>query len=341
MKSELISVVLPIYNVEKYIETSIDSVVNQTYKNLEIILVDDGSPDNCPEICDKWAEKDNRIKVIHKENAGLGMARNSGLENATGDYICFFDSDDFVAPDTIEKAYSCIKEHSSDIVCFGFSSVDSNGEIVSSRIPTTPENVFEGDKLKNEFLPNLIYSLPSDNWNLNMSSCMAMFSMELIKKVNWRFVSEREILSEDVYSLIALYKDVNKVAVLSEALYFYRENNNSLSRVYRPDRFEKNKICYEKTASLCRRLGHCRECENRVGLLFLTNAISAMKHISVSQMSFRDKQKEIKKIIDNHTLQIALCTLKTEKDSRNRRILFFLMKNKLYLFCYILCSLKT
>ena len=170
---------------------------------------------------------------------------------------------------------------------------------------------------------------------------MAMFSMELIKKSNWRFVSEREILSEDVYSLIELYKDVNKVSVLNEAFYFYRENNNSLSRVYRPDRFEKNIIFYEKTASLCRSSDYCRECENRVGLLFLTNVIAAMKHIAESQMSFGDKHKEIKKIIDNHTLQTALCSLKTEKDSKNRRILFFLMKKKLYLLCHILCSLKA
>lgn len=105
MRKGVVSVVLPIYNVEKYLSRCLESVVNQSYRKLEIILVDDESPDKCPEICDEWAAKDSRIKVIHKKNGGLGYARNTGIENATGEYICFVDSDDYIAPDTIEKAY--------------------------------------------------------------------------------------------------------------------------------------------------------------------------------------------------------------------------------------------
>lgn len=103
MRKGVVSVVLPIYNVEKYLNRCVKSVVNQSYKSLEIILVDDGSPDNCPTLCEDWAKKDSRIKVVHKENAGLGYARNTGIENATGEYICFFDSDDYIALDAIEK----------------------------------------------------------------------------------------------------------------------------------------------------------------------------------------------------------------------------------------------
>lgn len=89
MKAGLVSIVLPIYNVEKYLDRCIESVINQTYRNLEILLVDDGSPDDCPQKCEEWAKKDGRIKVIHKANAGLGYARNTGIENASGEYICF------------------------------------------------------------------------------------------------------------------------------------------------------------------------------------------------------------------------------------------------------------
>ena len=96
MDEPLISVIVPIYNVEKYLNRCIESIVNQTYKTLEIILVDDGSPDNCPQICDEWKEKDNRIKVIHKKNGGLSDARNAGLDIAQGEYIAFVDGDDFL-----------------------------------------------------------------------------------------------------------------------------------------------------------------------------------------------------------------------------------------------------
>ena len=123
MRPGVVSVVLPIYGVEKYLDRCITSIVNQTYSNLEIILVDDGSRDNCPQMCDDWAEKDSRIKVVHKANAGLGMARNTGIDNATGEYICFFDSDDYVALDTVEKAYALAKQESSDLVTFGLSIV--------------------------------------------------------------------------------------------------------------------------------------------------------------------------------------------------------------------------
>ena len=102
MEKDLISIIIPVYNVEKYLKECVDSVRKQTYKNLEIILIDDGSKDNSGKLCDELAKEDNRIKVIHKENGGLSDARNVGIENATGEYIQFIDSDDFVEKDMIE-----------------------------------------------------------------------------------------------------------------------------------------------------------------------------------------------------------------------------------------------
>lgn len=114
--NDVISIVVPIYNVDKYLDKCIESIVNQSHANLEIILVDDGSPDNCPSICDKWAKKDDRIKVIHKENGGLSHARNAGLAVATGNYITFVDSDDYIEHDMYEKLISVMHQTSSDIV---------------------------------------------------------------------------------------------------------------------------------------------------------------------------------------------------------------------------------
>lgn len=115
MENPLISVIVPIYKVEKYLDRCVESIVNQTYKNLEIILIDDGSPDNCPKMCDDWAKKDNRIKVIHKENGGLSDARNTGLKIAKGEYIAFVDSDDFIEYSMILKLYDAIDTYNCDI----------------------------------------------------------------------------------------------------------------------------------------------------------------------------------------------------------------------------------
>lgn len=114
---DLISVIIPIYNVEKYLNQCIQSVVNQTYRNLEIILVDDGSPDNCPAICDAWAAKDSRIKVVHKENGGSGQARNVALDIAEGQYVGFVDSDDYIAPHMYEHLLHFMTENVDIVEC--------------------------------------------------------------------------------------------------------------------------------------------------------------------------------------------------------------------------------
>ena len=125
----LVSVIIPVYKVEKYLDRCVESIVNQTYKNLEIILVDDGSPDNCPRICDAWAEKDDRIKVIHKENAGMGMARNSGLETATGEYLMFVDSDDYLSENAVEVLYERMVVDGSDMAVGKHADVYDDGTI--------------------------------------------------------------------------------------------------------------------------------------------------------------------------------------------------------------------
>ena len=121
-----ISVIVPVYKVEKYLSQCVDSIITQTYQNLEIILVDDGSPDHCPDICDEYAKKDGRIKVIHKENGGLSSARNAGIDIATGDYIAFVDSDDFLSPTIYKSLYDAIIASHKDIAICGINRVDED-----------------------------------------------------------------------------------------------------------------------------------------------------------------------------------------------------------------------
>ncbi len=116
MATKLISVIIPVYKVEEYLDKCVESIVNQTYKNLEIILVDDGSPDNCPKMCDEWAKKDERIRVIHKENGGLSDARNAGVLVAEGEYIYFVDSDDAIIKEAVENAMNFSQNYNAQVV---------------------------------------------------------------------------------------------------------------------------------------------------------------------------------------------------------------------------------
>lgn len=125
---DLISVIIPVYKVEKYLDRCVNSVINQTYKNLEIILVDDDSPDNCPRLCDEWAKKDSRIKVFHIENKGVSNARNIGMENATGDYIGFVDSDDYIEKDMFESLINDMADTSCEISVCGYQINDGISE---------------------------------------------------------------------------------------------------------------------------------------------------------------------------------------------------------------------
>jgi len=129
MDQPLISVIVPVYKVEPYLARCVESIQNQTYQNLEIILVDDGSPDRCGEICDEMAKEDARIRVVHKENGGLSSARNAGLDVMTGEYVGFVDSDDYIANDMIEKLLGLIHEHDAQIACCGMEQVSENGHV--------------------------------------------------------------------------------------------------------------------------------------------------------------------------------------------------------------------
>lgn len=343
MINGLVTVVLPIYNVENYLDRCIKSVVSQTYENLEILLIDDGSTDSCSEMCDEWAKKDSRIKVIHKENQGLGMARNTGIENANGEYICFFDSDDYIASDTIEKAYGQAVDDKADAVFFGINFCDEKGKVTDSFICPLGKVKYENEQVRNFFLPEFIAPDPDgDGVKLfYMSPCILLYSMSTIKRCNWRFVSEREIISEDVYSLLSLFKHVSKVSVLPEAFYYYCTNGSSLSRSYRKDRFEKLCRFYEEAKALCKRLGYDDEILRRVSKPYLSFVIAALKQESIASESSKQNKARIKNLVNDKTLQEVLQKNKNDRVSPARRLLFFAIRNKLYGLCYLLLRGKA
>lgn len=343
MKESLVTVVLPIYNVAQYLDRCINSVVNQTYSNLEIILVDDGSPDRCPEICEAWAKRDSRIKVIHKQNAGLGMARNTGIEHATGDYICFFDSDDYIALDTIEKCCRLAEKEKADIVTFGFCKVYANGQTGACTVPHTQKQIFSGKEVQERFLPDLIGPDPRTGrkTNLWMSACASLYSMELLRSTGWRFVSEREIISEDVYSLLALYKNVSRVAVLPEALYFYRENGASLTHTYRADRHTKNNRFHQACVQLCQELDYAQEIIDRLLYQYVSNVIGSMKLIVLSDCCEKEQLRYLSDIVTDGYFQRVIHTMDIRREPIFRKLLLMVCRWKCGLGVFAMTKWKT
>ncbi len=342
MKNGVVSIILPIYGVEAYLERCIQTVVAQTYPNIEIILVDDGSKDGCPTICDKWAEKDSRIKVIHKQNAGLGEARNTGIENATGEYICFFDSDDYIDVTTVEKLYHVARKNNPDAIIFGFNNVDKDGNVVGSSVPPSDVLVFEEEDVRQKFLPDLVAPQveSADIPRFYMSAWVFMYSMEYINKVNFRFVSERVIISEDVYSLLDFFKSVNKVCVLPEPLYYYCENGASLSRKYNPERYERIKHFYLESLELCESLNYSDEVKRRLARPYIGFILAALKQEVFSNPNKKEVKKNVKKNISDDVLQSVLKANRDDTVNMKKRIIYFTMRKKFSNLCYLLIRAK-
>ncbi len=214
----LISVIVPIYNVEQYLPRCIESILNQTYKNLEIILVDDGATDRCGSICDAYKEKDCRVKVIHKPNGGLSDARNTGLDQMTGEYVTCIDSDDFVSPYFVSNLWSALEEKQCDIASSWFIEYH-NGQIVpTGRIV----DIQEVEVLaKNKYFERLLYQD-----GVEISAWGKLYKSSLYRNVRYPVGK----LYEDIPTTYRLIEQAKKIAVISNIDYYYFQRENSIAR---------------------------------------------------------------------------------------------------------------
>lgn len=227
---KLISVIIPVYKVEKYLDRCLNSVIHQTYPNLEIILVDDGSPDNCPELCDEWARRDSRITVIHQQNKGLSCARNAGLQIASGEYIGFVDSDDWIAPDMYRTLYHLCEEHQADIAC---------GDIYRCS-EITPDMLIPGQAYVNgrhglsRRNPQVLLYTQQEY----MKKYFKIHSQETIHYM-WNKLYRREIaahihfpeglIDEDVEGFFQALVQADRIVCTSRIVYYYWENPDGIS----------------------------------------------------------------------------------------------------------------
>ena len=213
-----VSIVVPIYNVENYLDKCINSIVNQTYSDLEIILVDDGSKDGSPVICDDWKEKDSRVIVIHKENGGLSSARNAGLDVATGEYIMFEDSDDWLEIDIVEKCVERIEKDDSDMVIFGYKKVDEEGKELGSF--TFGNDTYSREELSEQLHQRILEMSFGYAWN-------KLYRLSVIKESGVK--NDGSIIDrEDLYFNLCLFKSLEKISFLNRVGYYYLQRGSSL-----------------------------------------------------------------------------------------------------------------
>jgi len=331
MFTEKITVIVPVYKVEGYLDRCVESIVNQTYKNLEILLIDDGSPDNCPAICDKWAEKDDRIKVIHKQNEGVSKARNTGLDNATGTYIAFVDSDDYIHPETYENLTKVVVDSGCDIAMCGFTAVYEDGKekpfIERNLLNVNSKNII------NHFLANTTeeretvfetYGIMGNVWRL-------LIKKEVIGDVRF----EQLKIAEDLLFLIKIIKDDIKISATDKRCYYYLQRESSVMHTFNKD---KVALRYQSFKTIL------KEIENRVAIDNL-NAFKFYNYASLSNEMVKyghiDLLKEYLSDGFFHTLNTREGYLAEKKNvkSLKRKIAYYLVHKKWFSLYEKLCKL--
>lgn len=218
MEDPIISIIVPVYNVERYLDECVKSLVGQTYRNLEILLVDDGSPDGCPRMCDAWGETDERIRVIHKPNGGLSDARNAGIDAACGEFIMFVDSDDFIDIATVADLYALHCRTNADVACGGVLKYRAGQTTkIYNEIIESETVVFTGiEQLKNML-----------NFKTECSAWGKLYKCSSIG--DRRFLKGR--YNEDVIFLFPIYAACSKVAYTNKRYYYYRDTDGSVTHL--------------------------------------------------------------------------------------------------------------
>ena len=328
-----ISVVVPVFNVEKFLKQCINSIINQTKAAYEIILVDDGSTDSSGYICDEYANKYNNIQVIHQNNAGLGIARNTGLDRVTGDYVTFIDSDDFLDLDFLKKTSMIFGETTCDACKTSFKRVDMSGKFVST-VPLEPGE-FLNEQISNQLIPRLIGSAPSNKDSIPMSVCCTVFSTKIIRDNRIRFVSEREWISEDIIFNLEYYSCSNHIILDEYIGYNYRVNTNSLTTRYLKSRFKKCIAMYDKEKQILINMNIYSLCKYRLDRQFFIYLKMCLKQLRYSGLTVSEKINDILEICNNIKVQQILEEYPINQLGFKQKVFVYLIKYKMYKVLYL------
>ena len=309
-----ISIIVPVYQAEKYISKCIESIVNQTYKNLEIILIDDGSTDRSGEICDEYGKKDNRIVVVHNKNKGVSVARNCGLDIATGDYITFVDSDDYIDLQMYSEMMKVVEKYSCDVVmCDCIKEFEKKSEKYTHEIR---EGFYDEEQLNQEYYPQLLIT-PNIEYPAAISNCLCLIRNEIGKKI--RYVEGVRHSEDLLFGAQIMYMAKSFYYMKGQCLYYYNCCNvNSVTHTFHEDKWEDYKKLYGKAYYYFKN-SKKYNFEEQLYLLLLFFVYNAVGDILETKIiNKNDKKKIIKDILSEHIVckmfqEIKISNLKISK----------------------------
>lgn len=325
--NDKISVIVPIYNNEKYLKECIESIIEQSYMETEIILVDDGSTDKCPQICDEYAKKSNKIKVIHKKNGGVSSARNNGIAEATGEWISFVDSDDWIEPTYLEEMINAANKNKADIALCGYKRVASNDE----KICWSNYNKVITSK---EYLINC----------LNPQTGFGFCHMKLIKKdkiQNIKF-DEKLKVGEDALFNIELSKNVETAVYVNKYLYNYRINMSSAVKKFDKDYPEKYIKSMKKISNYIEKNTENNNDiqQNLYDFIAFHVLLIAVNYCYNPENNRNGGKKSLSNICNQEPLKNAIKNSDYKNLSITRKMTLFTIKHKLYWITGIICKIR-
>ena len=331
------SLILPIYNVAPYLKRCIDSILSQNFKDYEIILVDDGSTDDSPQICDAYAESLSNVRVIHKVNGGLSSARNAGLEIAEGQYIWWIDSDDWIEPGALEQLYIASFEKTPDIVKFHYFRVEHEPNEV-------PSNAEPGEYIGNEAVDVLLQKAFFTTGKYLLSACFHIYRRAFLANAHVCFDSERAVGSEDYLFNLSLLPMAKSVFMLSKPLYSYFLRNGSLTQTYKKDLY-KRYVCLHNTLSKIYQTEDMLD-RHQSGLSFffvwhlVRGTCMTQEYQLLQGYDAKEGRKQVRKMLSSKELQSALTRCDKRSLSRKQKAMLLAMRLKMEWFFYYLFVIK-
>lgn len=303
-----ISVIVPVYNSEKYLKRCIDSILNQTYKAIELILVDDGSPDNCGKICDEYAKKDKRVRVIHKTNAGVSAARNSGLEIALGNYATFVDSDDYIEPEMYSNMMEKVHQYNCDVVmCDCIKDFTDHSEIYTHDIRA---GFYDKEQLVNEYYPHLLM-MENVEYPATISNWLILFNRN--KLGNLRYVVGVRYSEDLLFGAQLVYNTDSFYYMKEQAYYHYYMNPTSATHKFTVDKWNDYKTLHfeiNKYFSECESFDFSHQIDLCL-LFFVYNSVSNI--FSADNLEREKKFEIVKNILGDNEVRRMFSNIKVLK----------------------------